>query len=74
MKKPKDKTAPTMQSGLFISEYKGQNTEPECPVESTASPPMADAYDVNSQTEDIFQQYKTRIFFPMAIPLIDRRK
>ena len=64
MKKPKDKTAPTMQSGLFISEYKGQNTEPECPVESTASPPMADAYDVNSQTEDIFPTVQDEDIFP----------
>ena len=64
MKKPKDKTAPTVQSGLFISEYKGQNAEPEYPAESPASPPMADAYDANSQTEDILPTVQNKDIFP----------
>lgn len=64
MKKPKDKTAPTVQSGLFISEYKGQNAEAECPVESPANPPMADAYDANSQTEDILPTVQDKDIFP----------
>ena len=64
MKKPKDKTAPKVQSGLFISEYKGQNAEPEYPAESPASPPMADAYDANSQTEDILPTVQNKDIFP----------
>ena len=63
-KKSKDKPAPAAQSCLFISENKVQTAKPECPAESPASPPMADAYDANSQTEDILPTVQDKDIFP----------
>ena len=63
-KKSKDKPAPAAQSCLFISENKVQTAKPECPAESPASPPMADAYDANSQTEDILPTVQDMDIFP----------
>ena len=74
MKKPKDKPVPTVQSGLFISENKGQTAKPKCPAANLTSPPMADATDANSQIEDTLPTVQDNDFFPIAIPLINRRK
>ena len=63
-KKSKDKPVPASQSGLFISENKVQTAKPECPVANLASPPMADAYDANSQTEDILPTVQDIDIFP----------
>ena len=63
-KKSKNKPAPTAQSALFISGNKGQTAEPVCAAESPASPPMADAYDANSQTEDILPTVHDKDIFP----------
>ena len=63
-KKSKDKPAPAAQSGLFISENKEQTAKPECPAESPASPPMADAYDANSQTDDVLPTVQDKDIFP----------
>ena len=42
----------------------GTDRKPECPAESPASPPMADAYDANSQTEDILPTVQDMDIFP----------
>ena len=63
-KKYKDKPAPTAQSGSFISENKEQTAEPECLAESPASPPMANAYEDNPQTEDILPTVQDKGVLP----------